>query len=357
MKSKTILFFVTLFNLTSFVTSLASAEPCRKVARNARINAVGDILIHQSLYKVAVASEHRFMGLWGQLNPILADADLTVGNLEGPLAPGTLRGGRQTQDPGWVYDGRVYTGTDMIFNFHPYLAEDLKDSGFDLVTTANNHALDRGSAGMDLTIENLNKYNLDYVGTRTSNEAWQGKVVSAGGLKIGVVACTEGTNGWEDGMSQVVLCSGDTVVQLIQSLTPKTDAVIVFPHWGAEYKPNPNGTQRQWAKNWITAGALVVIGNHPHVLQTTEWIPKSDGRNGFVIYSLGNFVAGQGAFEKRVTAIAHLDLKKTSAGAIVNQFSYTPLVRPSGSASLTVVSEDSAEAQHVRNQLGNEVCQ
>lgn len=353
MKSPMILFFVTLFSLTSF----ANAEPCRKLARNARINAVGDILIHQSLYKVAVASEQRFMGLWGQLNPILADADLTVGNLEGPLAPGTLRGGRQTQDPGWIYDGRVYTGTDMIFNFHPYLAEDLKNSGFDLVTTANNHALDRGAVGMDLTIQNLNKYNLDYVGTRTSNEPWQGKVVSAGGLKIGVVACTEGTNGWEDGMSQVVLCSSDTVVQLIQSLTPKTDAVIVFPHWGAEYKPNPNSTQRQWAKNWITAGALVVIGNHPHVLQTTEWIQKSDGRNGFVIYSLGNFVAGQGAFEKRVTAIAHLDLKKTSAGAIVNQFSYTPIVRPSDSASLTEVSEDSAEAMHVRNQLGNEVCQ
>jgi hypothetical protein len=353
MKSPAILFFVTLF---SFI-SIASAATCRKQARNVRINAVGDILIHESLYKAAVSSEHRFMGLWGQLNPILADANLTVGNLEGPLAPGILRGGRQGQDPGWTYDGRVYTGTDMVFNYHPYLAEDLKASGFDLVTTANNHTLDRGATGVDLTIQNLNKYNLDYVGTRTGHEGWQGKVVRAGGLKIGVIACTEATNGWEDGMSQVMLCGSDTVVQLIQSLAPKTDAVIVFPHWGAEYQPNPNSTQKQWAKKWITAGALVVIGNHPHVLQTTEWIAKDDGRNGLVIYSLGNFVAGQGAFEKRVTAIAHLDLKKTSAGAIVNQFSYTPIVRPSGSASLVTVSEDSAEAQHVRNQLGSEVCQ
>lgn len=353
MKSPAVLFLATFFAFTS----MASAESCPKANRGARINAVGDILIHEALYKTAVASEYRFMGLWGKLNKTLADAELTVGNLEGPLAPGILRDRTQTQDPGWTYDGRVYSGTNMVFNFHPYLAEDLKDSGFDLVTTANNHSLDRGAIGVDLTIQNLKKYKLEYVGTRTSDEPWKGKVVRAGRLKIGVVACTEGTNALENGIDQVVLCGSDTVVQLIQSLAPKTDAVIVFPHWGAEYQPQPNGTQKQWAKNWIAAGALIVIGNHPHVLQTTEWIPKKDGRNGFVIYSLGNFVAGQGDFEKRVTAIAHLDLKKSSAGAIVHQFSYTPLVRPSRSASLIAAAEDSLEAEHVRNQLGREFCQ
>jgi Bacterial capsule synthesis protein PGA_cap len=353
MKSSIVLFFTTLFTFISF----ANAESCRKTARSARINAVGDILIHEALYKSAVKSEHRFMALWGQLNRTLADANLTVGNLEGPLAPGILRGGKRGQDPGWAYDGSVYTGTDMVFNYHPYLAQDLKASGFDLVTTANNHTLDRGAIGVDLTIQNLKKYKLDYVGTRTNDESWPLKVVRAGGLKIGVVACTEATNGWEDGMSQVVLCGSKTVVQLIQKLAPKTDAVIVFPHWGAEYQPNPNSTQRQWARNWIAAGALVVIGNHPHVLQTTEWISKRDGSNGLVIYSLGNFVAGQGDFEKRVTAIAHIDLRKTSSGATVHQFSYTPIVRPSKSASLVAVSENSDEAKHVRNQLGNEFCQ
>lgn len=353
MKSPASLFFITLFSLIS----IASAEPCRKASGSKRINAVGDILIHEGLYEAAVASPYRFMGLWGQLNPILSDANLTVGNLEGPIAPGIVRGGRQVQDPGFVYDGHVYNGTDLIFNYHPYLAEDLKDSGFDLVTTANNHSLDRTAIGVDLTIQNLKKYNLDYVGTRMSNEQWQGKVVRAGNLKIGVVACTEGTNALEEGKSQVVLCGSSLVEQLIQSLIPTTDAVIVFPHWGAEYQSTPNSTQKQWARNWIAAGALVVIGNHPHVLQTTEWIAKNDGRNGLVIYSLGNFVAGQGDFAKRVTAIAHVDLKKTRAGTIVNQFSYTPMVRPSKSASLTTVSNDSDEAKHVRKQLGNEVCQ
>ena len=106
----------------------------------------------------------------------------------------------------------------------------------------------------------------------------------------------------------------------------------------------------------MDAGAIAVVGNHPHVLQTTEWFRKSDGRQGLVIYSLGNFVACQKDFENRVTAVAHLDFVKTSRGLSIEQFSYTPVVRPNGSMSLALVSSESAEAAHVRNQLGPAVC-
>nr|HRO67568.1 CapA family protein [Pseudobdellovibrionaceae bacterium] len=122
------------------------------------------------------------------------------------------------------------------------------------------------------------------------------------------------------------------------------------------YKGRPNGRQRAWAQQWVKAGAAAIIGNHPHVLQTVEWMTKPSGDQAVVVYSLGNFVAAQGAFEKRLSAIAHLDFGVTSRGLVVEQFSYTPTIRPRGSIAHFRADSDKEARAAAERQLGPVRC-
>lgn len=348
--------FVLAVSVAMMSTQVLAAE-CRKPWRTARISAVGDILVHKAIYESVVRSRSRFSGLWGPLIPKLKNADLMVGNLEGPTAPGTAAGGKNVADPGFVYDGYVYSGTDFVFNYHPYLLDDLKSSGFDMLTTANNHTMDRGALGADRTIEQLEKRSFEFVGTRKngSTQDTRSRIMKVKGLKIGMISCTESLNGQPDRGNQVLSCNSGAIVSMIAQLRRQTHGVIVFPHWGSEYQGNPNSGQKSLARKWVAAGATAIIGNHPHVLQTTEWLQRPSGGRSLVIYSLGNFVAGQADFERRVSAIAHLDVKVENGELQVIQFSYSPIVRPSGSASLDF-ARAAEESAHVERQLGPAVC-
>ncbi|MBX2987435.1 MAG: CapA family protein [Bdellovibrionaceae bacterium] len=352
-----------LIHLLSFLLFLSSpvcADECPPLAGGLRVTASGDVLVHEAIYRPVISHPRRFKILWADLIPTIAAADFAVANLEGPTAPGLLSGGRAAADPGFVYDGRVYSGTNMIFNYHPFLLRDLQDSGFDLLTTANNHSLDRGGVGVDRTIEELLKIDMPFAGTRrrgSEDPAWREVTVKS--QRLAVISCTEMTNGWPDPHRQVVACGGSEVLRAIETLKNRADAILIFPHWGAEYQLRPNSRQRAWAKEWIAAGAAAVIGNHPHVLQTVEWFRTSDGRQAPVIYSLGNFVAAQGAMEKRVSALAHLDFLPTPAGLEVAQFSYTPTHRPRGSVAherLSLSRGGQALISYVEKQLGPKIC-
>jgi poly-gamma-glutamate synthesis protein (capsule biosynthesis protein) len=341
-----------------FAATTASAQECRRLSNGARLSATGDVLIHKALYENIVKSPQHFKILWSKMIPTLKDSDLTVGNLEGPVAPGVSSTGHAVQDPGLVYDGQVYSGTHFLFNYHPQLIKDLMASGFGLVTTANNHAMDRGSLGADRTVEQLNDAGLDFVGTRSSDStAARSRIVNIGSFRVGVVACTQMINGNPDPHKQVLLCDSGEVVDSIHRLKSQTDGVIVFPHWGEEYQTRPNSYQTTKARQWVNAGAVAIIGNHPHVVQTTEWISRPDGGQALVVYSLGNFVAAQAAMERRVSAVVHLDLAMAPGGVRVAQFSYTPFVRPSGTLALTPVRSTSAEAKYMRTQLGDARCE
>lgn len=336
----------------------ASAQECPRLPGTVRLSAVGDILIHKPLYEIAVTDPRKFRSLWGDLAPVLAAADFTIGNLEGPVAPGVTAGGLAARDPGLVYDGRVYSGTDFVFNYHPRLLADLKTDGFDLLTTANNHTMDRGSLGVDRTIEQLKLAGLEFAGTvaRGSGESSE-RIVEAGGFRLGIISCAEMLNGNPDPAKQTTRCAGDTVPQMIARLRARADAVLVFPHWGDEYVP-ANSAQKKLARQWVAAGAAAIVGNHPHVLQQSEWLGRPGGGRALVIYSLGNFIACMKDMPRRVTAVAHLDLAREATGVEVAQFSYTPAYRPSGSVSLKKLSPKTnpAEWAHARAQLGLPVC-
>jgi len=295
------------------------------------IAAVGDVLLHGPLQRQAYAAADGHHSLWKNVEPLLQRADLTYANLEGPCAEGLSTGG-ESRDPGKVFDGRVYSSYPQ-FNYHPSLIGSLKNSGIDVVSTANNHALDRRGLGADRTIKNLKEGGLPFTGTRPSNDTnapWY-TITEARGVKVAWVACTFSTNGIPDTKNQVLSCYEDkaTLLSTIRGLKARTnevDAVVVTPHWGVEYNHTPEQREKGLAHEMLDAGALVVLGGHPHVVQPMEKYKTQDGREGFVIYSLGNFVSGQTGTAKRSSLILYVGLTKGADGQVsVNGVRHMPL--------------------------------
>jgi hypothetical protein len=202
------------------------------------VSAVGDILLHSKLQKKA-SSEKSFIGLWDNFLPYFQNADIAYANLEGPTAFGVNRAGEDVPDPGFNYDDVVYSSYPL-FNYNPQLIRDLDASGFDVVSTANNHSLDRKQLGADRTIDALNDNMMAFTGTRKTTETSSDRpwytTVSSEGVKTAWLACTYDTNGVPDIANQVLHCYKEAhhleMIRLIGELKKTHDAVIVTPHWG-----------------------------------------------------------------------------------------------------------------------------
>jgi len=308
------------------------------------IGAVGDVLLHGPLQKQAVAQSQRFKTLWNPIADLLARPDVMYANHEGPSGKGVNRAGRSVTDPGFVFDDVVYSSYPQ-FNYHGFLPVDLKATGFDVVSTANNHSLDRHSLGADRTLEALEAAGLPYTGTRRSDGtgAWH-TTTESNGVKLAWLACTFSTNGIPDRKNQVLGCwtNESEIKSLISTLQQSHDAVIITPHWGEEYTANPSRAQRDLARRFLDAGATLVLGAHPHVLQPWEKYTTADGRETFAIYSLGNFVSGQTQLARRATILLQVGLTKTTSGIKVNGVSYVPLIMNTRSGIRAVESIDRA---------------
>lgn len=307
----------------------AGCKPGKRVT----IAAVGDLLFHKSLLRQAFHRRAGFAPFWRPMKAVLADADIAYANLEGPAVHGVAAGGRRVRDPGWRIDYRVYGYRlpNLSFNYHPSLLDDLVKSGFDVVSTANNHALDRGALGIDRTIENLKDAGLAFTGTKSRQDVdrpWS-VITKAGGVSVAWLACTYSTNGIPDRASQVLDCykQREAVLAEVERLAtdPAVDAVILTPHWGYENSRNTNAKQRKLAREVLDAGATAIIGAHPHVLQPWEKHTSPDGREGLIVYSLGNFISNQRRTPQRVGQMALVELVKPATGkAQVSAAGYIP---------------------------------
>ena len=295
------------------------------------VAAVGDILLHGRLQRQAFAHPAGFHSLWGEVAAVLAAADVAYANLEGPIAEGVAKTGTLVDTAVDHFDDWVYSSYPM-FNYHPSLATALVEAGIDVVSTANNHSLDRFAVGADRTLDALDQVGLAYTGTRPSSRPdapWHA-VTWAGDYRIAWLACTYGTNGIPDRAGQVLLCydQRDVVLEEIARLAadPALDAVILTPHWGLEYWHRPDANQESLAQAAIDAGAAAVIGSHPHVVQPWARLVAADGREGFVLYSLGNFVSGQHELDRRTTLVLLLGLAEAETGRLaVAGARYLPL--------------------------------
>lgn len=308
-----------------------ASRPAPSPAR-VRILAVGDVLLHAPLQRQAAGHSEGFGSLWAPIRLAIAQADVAYANLEGPTAAGIALGGREAADPGAVFDGRVYTSYPL-FNYPPRLVTNLLDSGFDVVSTANNHALDRGSVGVDRTIDTLERAGLLFTGTRKSGSAERQWVTHTHTQEhtLAWIGCTFSTNGVPDRQDQVLDCYADKdeVLGLIsqQANDPNVGAVIVTPHWGVEYMAQPQVQERRLAQAFVDAGARVVLGAHPHVPQPWEVLRDPQGQPALVVYSLGNFVSGQfHRVHTRASLMAHIELEGVPGEPLrLVESHYTPL--------------------------------
>lgn len=302
-------------------------------AERLTIAAVGDLLFQEPLQRAALAPGGTYSSFWQPAKSLLLAADILYGNLEGPVANGVTIQGQDTPDPGRLYDGRVYgTVPILAFNYHPSLLQDLKSSGFAVLSTANNHALDRGPLGVERTVDNLRAAGIAFTGTRKKHEAmprWSA-ITRRNGFAVAWLACTAWTNDRPDPYQQVLHCYRDKgrVLGEIAELStdPTIDAVILTPHWGVEDLLRPLAGDRALAHMAINAGATAVIGTHPHVLQPWEKWVADDGREGLIIYSTGNFVSNHHETMRKSGVIAVLNLLKNRSNhrAVLSAASFVP---------------------------------
>ncbi|MEN0059494.1 MAG: CapA family protein [Bdellovibrio sp.] len=338
-----------LFSFSLIVGVQAVAQTCPSSLQRVRVMAVGDIIFHGALLQQAMnENKGGFAALWKPVQPLMDQADLLYGNLEGPAAEKINAQGQFVAGAGDLYDpqGSIYSpgseGISYTFNFHPEGVKALQKSGFEVLSLANNHSADRGRLGLDKTLELFESLNLVGYGTKHSQKSanWY-SLVQKKGLRLAFVGCTYETNGggYAD---QILKCyragvSNPQVLNLIKDLSAKVDLVVFTPHWGTEYSFNVNAQQKRLAEDALAAGARVILGSHPHVLQATEVRRDPRGEvTALIAYSLGNWVTNQQPYDYKDTAkhmrffsqrISHMlffELEKTSQGVKIHSPRFVP---------------------------------
>lgn len=181
------------------------------------------------------------------------------------------------------------------FSSPDFIIRDVKEAGADMLNLANNHILDHGEAALRTEFENIEKYDMPYVGAyQSEKDANKPRVVDVDGIKIGVVSYTYGTNGFEvpAGKDYLVNYIDEAKIKRdIKKIKKLSDVVVVNMHWGTEYVTQENDTQRHLAKVINKAGGDIIFGGHPHVIQPYDEIVGKDGHKTGVFYSIGNFYA------------------------------------------------------------------
>ena len=256
----------------------------------------GDVIPHEPVRAAADAAGGGVAG-WGSLladvSDVFNDADFGFVNLETPVAPAHSRGSKP-----FMFDAPVE------------LPDALRTSGIKIVSFANNHVMDQGWAGFAETRDHLREIGLQLVGSGdTAGQSWQPLIVEANGIKVGWLGMTRWLNGNrnpdKDDQPHVNFFpypgeSGGApgadeaqVLAAVKAARAQCDMLVVSIHWGTEYAPAPRPEDVDLAHKMLDAGASVITGHHPHVLQPIETYTTSDGRMAVIFYSLGNFLSNQ----------------------------------------------------------------
>lgn len=242
----------------------------------------GDVMCHGPQIAAARGSDgsYDFSSSFDSIAPLVHSADLAIANLETTLGE------------------RPYTGYPR-FSSPVALAEALKDSGFDILTTSNNHSADRSSKGIVRTIGVLDSLGLAHTGSYRSAEEREllaPLMYQLGELRLAIMAYTYDTNGLPV-PSPTLVDRIDTALiarDIARADSLGADYKLVQMHWGNEYQRSPSREQRSLAKWLHEQGVNAVIGSHPHVVQESEVLSSSNqSHSTLVIYSLGNFVSNQ----------------------------------------------------------------
>ena len=251
----------------------------------------GDGLLHESVYVDAQGKDGTY-DFGKQLDSLLDQVkgyDLAYYNQE------TILGGEELRLSGYPsFNSPQEFGTYMV------------SKGFNLVSTANNHCLDRGTAGINASRKLWNSFpKVIMAGTNSSKAEYIAiPSLTIKGVKVALLSYTYGTNGVKPQYDwQVNYYPGheDEMLTKVRKARKENDVVIVAMHWGTEYSHEVNQEQKDLARKLARAGATIIIGNHPHAIQPFEWI------NGVpVFYAMGNLISSQIGYDRRTGMIGSL---------------------------------------------------
>lgn len=267
--------------------------------KNVTISAIGDIMAHDDQLKAQFDKDtntYSFDNNFKYVKPYISKSDLAIGNLETTLA-----------------GPKAKYSSFPKFNSPDELADAIKDSGVDIVSTINNHTYDRGSDGVYRTLDVLNSKDIEHVGTQKNDEDENFLIKDVDGVKLGITAYSYGQvygsttalNGlnidYNDlnnlnifNSSYVDIAFNEIKDTLDVMNNKESDLQVVILHWGDEYTRQPNEFQKELAKKLCDYGVDIIIGSHPHMVQPIEMIKSDENDNEtLVIYSLGNFLSNQ----------------------------------------------------------------
>lgn len=279
-KSGYMMFITILF---SSVCISASAQELTTKPEKITFMFAGDIMGHDEQIWSAENRETRtfnYDDVFRYISPVISKADIAVANLEVTLA------------------GKPYKGYPQ-FSSPAELAVACRNAGFDCLVTANNHAADRGKQGIISTINKLDSIGMPHTGTflnRISRDTLSPLMIHRNGVSAAVLSYTFSTNGIKVPEPVVVNMLDKEIItnDIKKAKNKEPDIVVLFLHWGTEYDTVPSKNQSDLAATLLSAGADLVIGSHPHVLQKMVWLKDQlSGKDGIVVYSLGNFVSNQ----------------------------------------------------------------
>jgi poly-gamma-glutamate capsule biosynthesis protein CapA/YwtB (metallophosphatase superfamily) len=289
------------------------ADPAVRTTARVTLGAVGDVLMHDAVKRSAAVHGARspdagFAWLFEPIADLLAAPDLTFANLETPIAPKSNQGARP-----------------FVFDAPPAVLGALVRAGVDLVSFANNHAFDQGRPGFLETIDEVTRAGLVPVGVGPAPRASGPVHREVNGLRLAFLGYAHFFN--QDGNDcpparadgprcvQAALLDRARAIEDVRAAATEADAVVVSLHWGDEYQLQPRAEDVALARRLADAGALVVIGHHPHVLQPIELYRRADGRWAVIVYSLGNFVSNQS--RNFVPGVTPPEVAATRDGALV----------------------------------------
>lgn len=252
------------------------------VIRNVKILSAGDIMFHMPQVKSAYTGDGKydFTSSFKYVKKYIDEADIAIANYVS-----------------------VASGNDKKFSGAPHFnspketLKDIKEAGFDTVSTINNHSLDGGKSGLLSTLEYAKEYKLKTVGTYKVDQD-RYLIEEKNGIKIGFLAYTDGLNGLEfylsdEELSQMVnLIDEEKIKTDIEKLKEKTDIVLVSVHWGEEYQREPDENQIDLGHKMVDWGANIILGSGPQVVQETETVRRA-GSDNLIVYSMGNFLSNQ----------------------------------------------------------------
>lgn len=280
-----------------------------------RIAFAGDIMCHKWQLRGAYddkIGKYDFNNSFSEIGKYIEDSDVAIANFET-----TLAGDKKKY--------RYYP----TFNSPDSFADAVKNMGIDIVTTANNHSLDSGTAGIKRTLDILDKAGLEHTGTfRTEEESNNVFYKEVNGITFSILNYTYGTNGISLPTSSAFMVNYIDKEKIKNDLNKakeiNPDIIIVYVHFGAEYETFPNDKQRETAMFLKENGADMVIGSHPHVVQPFE-MDKENGKETFIVYSLGNFISSQRTLPRDAGVIAYVNVSKTGDEKIqIDEVSFVP---------------------------------